>query len=167
LMHTIEYKQKNINITLETYTKEYATKDVAYVCDNLNSEESMVKNDYAEEFEIFYNVYPHHKGREPAFKTFKKLKPNKELLDKMINAIDMQKQEKILEKQNTGFTANWRLPATWLNQKGWTDEIETTEILNMGVTTNANRKPTNAQDRLTARSRMLRQSLNESLGNKM
>lgn len=97
-----------------------------------------VNYDYAEEFELFYSAYPRHKARKPAFKIFQKINPSKELLDKMIEAIDQQKQEKELKERNKIFKENWPLPSTWLSQQRWEDEKDE-------IKTNKSSKPASYQ----------------------
>ena len=53
-------------------------------------------------------------------KSWKKIKPTKDLLEKMLNAIEIAKQSMQWNKDNGQYIPN---PATWLNQKRWEDEI--------------------------------------------
>lgn len=146
----INKKNNNMNI--------YVPLHGTCVCDeeiilNLNPEEipmqelalketkvinKKVNYDYAEEFELFYSAYPRHKARKPAFKIFQKINPSKELLDKMIEAIDQQKQEKELKERNKIFKENWPLPSTWLSQQRWEDEKDE-------IKTNKSSKPASYQ----------------------
>lgn len=75
------------------------------------------KQDY---FDIFWSSYPKKVGKGAAEKSWKKIKPTKDLLEKMLNAIETAKQSMQWNKDNGQYIPN---PATWLNQKRWEDEI--------------------------------------------
>ena len=68
-------------------------------------------------FKIFWNEYPRHEGKKPAFKVFKKIKPD--LFDKLMTGLRNQKQA---GKFNDAKYIP--LPTSWLNQERWNDEIE-------------------------------------------
>lgn len=87
-------------------------------------EDKKVKHDYSKEFEVFYSAYPRHKGKQDAFRVFKRIKPAKELLDRMIEAIEEQRQEKKLKEKNKMFVEDWPFPSTWLYQQRWEDESD-------------------------------------------
>lgn len=72
-----------------------------------------------EMFDLFYKTYPKHKSPGNAEKAFKKLNPNKEVLDKILKAIEKAKKSNDWLKDNGKFIP---YPATWLNAKGWEDE---------------------------------------------
>ena len=59
-------------------------------------------------------------------KTFNKLKPTEELVDKMIEAIQLLKRTKQWLKDDGQFIP---YPSTWLNAKGWEDEIKTSDLM--------------------------------------
>jgi hypothetical protein len=50
-----------------------------------------------------------------------KLKPDRALLDRMLEAIDRQKQTRAWLKDNGQFIPH---PASWLNNRQWEDEIQ-------------------------------------------
>jgi hypothetical protein len=70
---------------------------------------------------IFWESYPLKVKQPKALAAFLKLKPDKELLDRMIAAIDRQKQSRAWQKDNGQFIPH---PATWLNNRQWEDEIQ-------------------------------------------
>ena len=71
-------------------------------------------------FEKFYSAYPKKKSKEQARKAFEKLKPDDELLDTMLSALEKQKLSEDWQKDNGQYIP---LPSTWLNGKRWEDEI--------------------------------------------
>lgn len=83
-------------------------------------EKSKTENKQQEYFSIFWASYPKKVGKGAAEKSWKKIKPTKDLLEKMLNAIEIAKQSMQWNKDNGQYIPN---PATWLNQKRWEDEI--------------------------------------------
>lgn len=83
-------------------------------------EKSKTENKQQEYFSIFWASYPKKVGKGAAEKSWKKIKPTKDLLEKMLNAIETAKQSRQWNKDNGQYIPN---PATWLNQKRWEDEI--------------------------------------------
>lgn len=81
---------------------------------------SKTENKQQEYFSIFWASYPKKVGKGAAEKSWKKIKPTKDLLEKMLNAIETAKQSMQWNKDNGQYIPN---PATWLNQKRWEDEI--------------------------------------------
>lgn len=70
-------------------------------------------------FEEFWAAYPLHEGRAPAIKSWLKLKPDDDLIDQMLAAIDQAREHS--RKWRDGYIP---LPSTWLNQRRWEDEIQ-------------------------------------------
>ena len=70
-------------------------------------------------FDRFYEIYPIHKSKESARKIFDKINPDEELINKMIEAIELQKQEKQIKAKSGKFCPEWKHPSTWLNQRCW------------------------------------------------
>lgn len=70
-------------------------------------------------FDIFWKAYPKKKSKGAAEKWWKKNKPSKELLIKIIASIGKLKQTNDWRKDGGQFIPH---PATWLNAKGWEDE---------------------------------------------
>jgi len=72
-------------------------------------------------FDRFWKVYPNRKSKGQAEKAFAKINPDEQLLASMIATIERAKtQDKQWLKDNGDFIPH---PATWLNAKGWEDEI--------------------------------------------
>lgn len=83
-------------------------------------EKPKTENKQQEYFSIFWASYPKKVGKGAAEKSWKKIRPTKDLLEKMLNAIETAKQSMQWNKDNGQYIPN---PATWLNQKRWEDEI--------------------------------------------
>lgn len=73
------------------------------------------------QFDDFWNTYPKKIGKEKCRVWFKTKKPNKELIEKMIQAVNTQKETEQWTRENGRFIPH---PYTWLNQGRWDDEIE-------------------------------------------
>lgn len=76
------------------------------------------KSAMARRFERFWKAYPKKVGKGAAEKSFAKYKPDDQLTEAMIRAIDGQKMSR---QWKEGYIPN---PATWLNQKRWLDEMD-------------------------------------------
>ena len=72
-------------------------------------------------FEKFWNAYPRKVGKGAAEQSFKKYRPDDELLKTILAAIENQKRLEQWQKDNGKYIPN---PATWLNQKRWEDECQ-------------------------------------------
>lgn len=77
------------------------------------------KKQVAELFDEFWASYPRHEAKATALKAFEKLKPDKELLSRMLLAIDKYKKSEQWQESGGKYIPH---PATWLNQKRWEDE---------------------------------------------
>ncbi len=71
-------------------------------------------------FEEFWKAWPKKKAKMEAQKAFCKINPSKDLLATMLNAIERAKKTSDWTKDGGQFIP---LPATWLNNERWTDEI--------------------------------------------
>ena len=78
----------------------------------------------SEYFDKFWSAYPKKTAKQGAFKAFVKLKPDEELLNKMLSSLEQQKKSVQWTKDNGQYIP---YPATWLNGKRWEDEIEKTQ----------------------------------------
>ena len=74
----------------------------------------------AERFDAFWKAYPKKVGKGAAEKAFKKIKPSGDLLQRMLSAIETQKQSDQWRRDNGQYIPN---PATWLNQTRWEDAV--------------------------------------------
>lgn len=69
-------------------------------------------------FDIFYQAYPKKAGKPSALKAFKKCKPDESLLQKMLDALEIQKQSPQWAKDGGQYIPH---PATWINGERWND----------------------------------------------
>ena len=74
-------------------------------------------------FDSFWEKYPNKKSKGNAEKTFKKINPDEQLLAIMIAKIEQAKKSREWLKNDGEFIPH---PSSWLNAKGWEDEIEAT-----------------------------------------
>jgi len=82
------------------------------------NQEPITKNHiYTDSFEKFWSEYPNKSGKGGAFNSWKKIKVDDELLQKIIKSINLYKQTKQVKD---GYIKN---PQTWLNNRCWEDEI--------------------------------------------
>lgn len=77
-------------------------------------------------FDRFWKSYPRKVAKENARKAFAKLKPNDDLLNAMLSAIDKQKKSEQWTKDGGQFIPH---PTTWLNQHRWEDEMQTNDSI--------------------------------------
>jgi len=87
--------------------------------------EELLKNDEcALAFENFRKVYPGTKdGLQIEFKNFKRHKDWRECLPLLLPAIERQKAQKEANLSRGAWQPEWRHLKTWVNQRGWEDEI--------------------------------------------
>jgi hypothetical protein len=70
-------------------------------------------------FEDFWKVYPRKKSKGDAEKVWNAIKPNSDLLGKILISVERSKQSVDWKKESGKFIP---YPATWLRAKGWEDE---------------------------------------------
>ena len=83
------------------------------------------KNIYTDAFEEFWQAYPSKTGKGEAYKSWKRINPDKQLTETITASVDVYRQSK---RVKDGFVKN---PATWLNQRCWEDEAEVAEVRSM------------------------------------
>lgn len=77
------------------------------------------RKEYIVRFDRFWSAYPRKDKKQDSLKIFVRLKPDDILLQKMLAAIERQKQ-----------TEQWQdrkyipMPSTWLNGKRWEDDVQ-------------------------------------------
>lgn len=79
------------------------------------------KENIKERFNKFWEAYPKKKSKGNAELWFKKNNPSKELVEEMISKINLLKQTEQWESCDGKYIP---YPATWLNAKGWEDEVK-------------------------------------------
>lgn len=71
-------------------------------------------------FDRFWAVYPRKTGKGKAEDSFAKYKPDDELTEIMIRAVEAAKRTPQWQREGGQFIPH---PATWLNQRRWEDEV--------------------------------------------
>lgn len=77
-------------------------------------------------FNKFWNTYPKKKSKGNVEKWFKKHKPSSDMVDIMVDKINQLKETEQWNKNDGQFIP---YPTTWLNAKGWEDEISNNETI--------------------------------------
>lgn len=75
-------------------------------------------------FAQFWDAYPKKKSKGDAEKAFNKISPDEQLLNAMLTAIEAQKKSADWQREAGQYIP---YPASWLNAKGWEDQIEVTK----------------------------------------
>ena len=78
------------------------------------------KSIYSPSFEKFWSAYPKHEGKKKAFEAWKRVKVDTGRLAVILEAIDKQKKSEKWTTENGRFIP---MPATWINQARWEDEV--------------------------------------------
>jgi hypothetical protein len=72
-------------------------------------------------FDVFWSAYPKKRSKGQAERAFWKIAPDEQLLATMLAMIERAKKSEGWTKEGGRFIPH---PATWLNAKGWEDEIK-------------------------------------------
>ncbi len=72
-------------------------------------------------FDEFWKLYPKKVGKQAAKNSWKRIKPNAELFDRILAAVQKAKNSAQWIRNNGQYIPN---PATWLNQGRWDDDLE-------------------------------------------
>ncbi len=86
-----------------------------------------ITNNHIKTFDDFWKIYPKKVSKGQAEKSWAKLKPDSELFDLIVSAIAVQRKTDKWQKNGGEFIPH---PATWLNAKGWLDEVSVQAPLN-------------------------------------
>lgn len=73
-------------------------------------------------FNRFWTVYPKKVAKQDSLKAWKRIRPNEELIGRILSAVKAQLSSEQWIKDNGQYIPN---PATWLNRGQWDDEIKT------------------------------------------
>ena len=73
-------------------------------------------------FDVFWSEYPKKMNKSTAVKAWAKLKPDSELLNKIMEGLARWKQSESWQRDNGRFIP---YPASWLNGRRWEDEVQT------------------------------------------
>jgi len=104
-----------------------ANKYTVNVNNNRHTKQDKTKQDKTDihtqkqNFEIFWKTYPKKKSKGDAERAFARVNPSDELLATMLTAIERAKKSADWLKNSGQYIP---YPATWLNAKGWEDEIK-------------------------------------------
>lgn len=75
------------------------------------------------QFEQFWSLYPEQKSKSNAQAAFEQLRPNAELFQQIMQALEQQIQHRDkLQAQGT-WVPPWKYPANWLVQRCWEDSL--------------------------------------------
>jgi hypothetical protein len=110
---TIDNQQSN-----QPLTNNQPTTNHKQECKELKNK----RNIYTDDFLAFYSAYPKHLAKEEAWKAWKKITP--ELfpgLSFILSKIEKFKKTDDWKKEDGKYIPH---PATWINQKRWTDELK-------------------------------------------
>lgn len=91
----------------------------------IQNESESIKRVRDERFDRFWSAYPKKVGKGAAERAFAKYKPDDDLTDRMIRAVEQAKRSDQWRKDGGQFIPN---PATWLNQKRWEDEVPDSQM---------------------------------------
>jgi len=89
--------------------------------DSLTQDNNSHKSNIDSRFQEFWNAYPRKIGKGQALKIWQRLKVNSELMGKMLQALETQKQSSQWMRDGGQYIPH---PGTWLNQGRWDDEVE-------------------------------------------
>jgi len=116
---TIERKNKTTSLPLVDDTVNELRNDT--VNDTKKDTPKKAVQNRISLFDEFWNNYPRKIGKQKCANWFRIHKVDKPLLDKMLNAINEQKQSEQWQRDNGQYIPH---PYTWLNQGRWEDETE-------------------------------------------
>lgn len=116
--NTIPYTENKNNIYIDQPRTDSPTLEKpTQVCQTAKIQKPRIFNE--ELFNSFWRSYPKKVSKEAAIKAWNKIKPDEQLYQIIIDAVE--KQKKTQQWQNKQYIPN---PATWLNGKKWEDEID-------------------------------------------
>lgn len=78
-------------------------------------------NSYTQEFEKFWIAYPNKKDKKRAQILWLRINPDDNLINQIMSALEKQKQTFAWKKENGRYIP---MPATWLGNERWTDEVD-------------------------------------------
>ncbi len=87
---------------------------------NLKSKSTDARASAEDRFEEFWVRYPKKVGKGGAKKSWNRIKPGKDLFEKILQALASQVKSAQWQEENGRFIPN---PSTWLNQGRWDDEL--------------------------------------------
>lgn len=91
------------------------------VLSNLNNKTNTNTLNSKKSFEDFWELYPKKRSKGQAEKAWKNIKPDEQLHDRIFRALEQAKTSAEWKKDGGQFIP---YPASWLNAKGWEDELQ-------------------------------------------
>lgn len=85
----------------------------------LRQEATATGNRLRERFDAFWEAYPRKVGKDAAWRSWQKRRPDEGLATAMLAALEWQRESENWRKEQGQFIPH---PATWLNQGRWQDE---------------------------------------------
>lgn len=99
--------------------------------------------DHELRFDRFWDAYPRKESKPAARKAFDKVRPDGELLSKMIDSIERWKRSQQWQENGGQFIP---YPASWLNQRKWEDEPPVAHVKKMPANDFPQRDYSDVQD---------------------
>ncbi len=127
------YPKGNLEVTERVSSIKENYKEIYkenYIC---ATETCAPKETIDEMFERFWEAYPKRKDKKRAYKGFLKIKPDSDLLEKMLSCIEREKQTIDWQKNNGQYIP---YPSSWLNNERWNDE----DMVDNTITIQSNNK---------------------------
>lgn len=121
-IYPISEKTEDNNTSINTTSN---ITPISPLAKNVDDDDVEILSTLEINFNKFWEMYPKKKAKETAFKSFKKINPNKELLNTMLSQLDLFTKTKDWLKDKGQFIP---YPATWLNQRRWEDEIKKEDL---------------------------------------
>ncbi len=127
---TTKNQQENIVNTAESQhqdNREISTEHQKDTINKVNKDNKETKNPPlppkgdADGFESFWQAYPRKTAKQAALKAWNKLKPDADLQQAILSALEQQKRSVQWQKDGGQFIP---YPATWLNGSRWEDAQE-------------------------------------------
>lgn len=106
--------------TNENKTEQTETNSLTKTKINTKTNTKNKNKDIQTKFDRFWSAYPKHQSKPQALRAFSKVDPDDELMEQIMNAIEIQKQSDQWTKDGGQFIP---LPATWLNNSRWEDDV--------------------------------------------
>lgn len=107
------------NNSLSLYNKESKNKRSQENA-HIRTRGGVDKTAFEVSFERFWSAYPKKTAKQQAFKAWEKLKPDEELLNKILKSLEQQKRTVQWSKDGGQYIP---YPATWLNGRRWEDDL--------------------------------------------
>jgi len=110
-----------VSVVQSTQSKVKQSKEKVKDKDLVESDATKTsKVTQSDQFDQFWAIYPKKVGKKAALNIWTRLKPDKDLLEQILRAVEKQKKLDQWTKDGGQFIPN---PATWLNQCRWEDEL--------------------------------------------